>query len=327
MTITAKFYLEEAKRRGWKYEWIDEYRNILMLFPPDEEPILIRNNVTELATAIGSLLSSYKVASSELAKKVGFKVPESLIIEEVVSYEKALPMLQQNERVVVKPMDSAFGNGVSTNVTNDQELKAAVDLAREKNIRSEGVIVQPFCTGKDYRLYMLDGKLVGAIERVPLVLVGDGEHTIKELLNLKFEQINQKQDVKIHEVKLNEEEYLSHLSDFPPETILEAGQELVAHGVANLSRGGEAIDVTDSVHPEIIKTADKLSKLMHLDMCAVDVLSADISQSPDTTDAWFIEVNVAPGFRGHYFPTVGKKREIAPLVLDAILKKRHENIS
>ena len=322
MTITIKYYLEAALAKGWGYEWIDEWRNIIAFYPPDEEPIFIRNNVTELSTSIGSLLSNYKSASTVIAKKVGFLVPETLVIEEHESFEKALPLLSQKNRLVVKPMDAAFGDGVSTNVTDAAKLESAVENARKNNIKSPAVIVQEFCAGRDYRLFILDGKVEAALERVPLVIQGDGEHTLDELLTVKFESAQQREDSQIQELKLDKTEIMDYLSDYQSDYIPQANEVIRAHGVANLSRGGEAIDVTDDVNPEIADLAAKLAKLMGMTMCAIDVLSTDIALTAEAGQTVFIESNTAPGFRGHYYPTVGQRRELAPLILDTIIRER-----
>lgn len=324
MTITIKFYIEAALKKGWKFEWVDEYRNVAIFYPPGEEPILIRNNVTELATAVGSTVSSLKATTTELAKQVGFDVPETIVIEEDETAQKAVPLLKSSGRLVVKPMDAAYGDGISANVVSRDMLQVAIDRARHHNIKSTGVVVQEYCEGRDFRLFILRGKLVAAIERVPLVLVGDGKSTIDDLLTDKIKSLSEREDNKVKPVKVEKTEILAHLSKHHETDVLASGERLVAQGVANLSRGGEAIDVTDEVNQDVTDLAIKLAQLLRMDMCAVDVLSDDIGKPPKEASTKFIEVNVAPGFRGHYYPAVGQKRELAPLILDAIVARRHE---
>jgi cyanophycin synthetase len=325
MTITIKFYIDAAKAKGWKVEWIDEERNVIAIYPPNEEPIIIRNNVTELASAVGSAVSNLKSASTVLAQKVGFLVPDTMVIEENESYDKASPMLGKYPRLVVKPMDGAFGDGVSTNVTTADGLKSAVEAARKHNVKSKAVVVQQFCAGRDYRLFILDGKVVAAIERMPLSLVGDGKHTIDELLDIKIDSVIKRDDYKIKPIDIIKDEIADHLGPLSLDKVLQDGEFISVQGVANLSKGGEAIDVTDEVNPALATSAVNLARLLRMDMCAVDVLSDDIFKDPTEAGTVFIEINVAPGFRGHYYPTVGKKRELAPLILDTILRKRKEH--
>lgn len=324
MTITIKHYIEAAKAKGWGFEWIDEERNVIAIYPPREEPIIIRNNVTELATAVGSTVSSLKTAATTLAQKVGFLVPETLVIEEVETYKKALPLLGKHRRLVVKPMDGAFGDGVSTNVTSTESLKLAIETARKHNVKSKAVVVQQFCMGRDFRLFILDGKVVAAIERVPLSLVGNGKQSVEQLLDKKIALVSKRADNKVKPVDILKEEILSGMPGYKAKTIPAKGEVITAQGVANLSKGGDSIDVTDEVNPDLADTAVRLAKLLRMDMCAVDVLSANIAKDPTGAGTIFIEINVAPGFRGHYYPTVGKKRELAPLILDTILKKRKQ---
>ncbi len=324
MTITIKCYIEAAQAKGWSFEWIDRRRNVIALHPPDEQPILISNNITELNSAIGARLSDLKSSAATLAKKTGFLVPQTLVIEENETYEKGLSLLKSAGRVVVKPMDGAFGNGVSTNVTDGRGLQRAIEYARGHNIKSRAVIVQEFCEGSDHRLFILAGELIAAIERSPLSLLGDGIHTIDELLDNKVTALLERADSKVKPVDVNKQAIIKQLHTYTADSVLKQGEKLSVGGVANLSKGGEASDVTEIVHPAVIKKAVDLASLLRLDMCAVDVLSSDISQHPDEVHTNFIEVNAAPGFRGHYYPTTGKPRELAPLILDTILKKRQE---
>lgn len=267
MTTTVKHYIEAAKQRGWQVKWIDEFRNIVALHPPDQDPIIIRNNVTELGSAIGSVISAYKFASAKLAEQVGFTIPETIVLEGHVHISLATSLLKQHRRIVVKPMDGAFGKGVSLSVTNEHQLEEAVKIARTNNIKSQAVVVQQYCPGNDYRLLYLDGKVIAAIQRVP---ADDNQ-------------------------------------------------------VPNLSQGGKAIDVTDKVHPDYQKLIEKLARLIKLDMCGVDLLSDDISMPPAQGKTYFIEINVAPGFKGHYYPDQGQTHDVAAQILDTILAKRELN--
>lgn len=326
MTITIKSYIEAVKAKGWEYEWLDKERYTIIVYPPGEQPILIRNNVTELGSAIGTNLANLKYDSTLLASKVGFRVPKTIVIEGTESPLNGEDLLKETGRIVVKPMDAAYGDGISTNVRTAEELKSAVELARQHCVVSEAVVVQEYCEGRDFRLFMLAGQLVAAIERVPLMLEGDGVHTISQLIDKKIIELEAKDDNKIKPIKINRDQ-LIETQKLESGKILDVGEVLSVQGVANLSKGGFAIDITDIVNEKLVILAKALAELMSLDMCAVDVLSNDISKDPDVANTVFIEINAAPGFRGHYYPAIGKRRELAAMILDAIVSKRKGNIT
>lgn len=264
MTTTIEHYLRAAQDKNWSYEWLDEKRNIIIFYPPGEKPIIIRNNVTELSSAIGSVISTYKASATILAKKVGFQVPDTITIEHDASLGSSAVLLDKHKRIVVKPMDAAFGKGVSLNVTDSDGLRVAIEKARANNVKSKAVIAQEFCEGRDFRLLYLSGKIIAAIERVP-------------------------------------------------------GKS----GIANISQGGRSMDVTGRVHPAYTTLIASLAEMLALDICGVDILAQDIAMSPSEGCAYFIEVNFAPGFKGHYHPDEGDIQDVAPQILDAIIRKRH----
>jgi len=321
MTISLKFLIEAAEKRGWAVDRIDADRGFAIFQPPDEEPIVVRNSITELSTALAFSIATYKYTAQLFAKRVGFHVADSVAINE--DTKPAEELLERYKRVVVKPMDAAHGEAVATNVTTKANLDLAIKQAHAANVKSWSVVVQQYCSGKDYRLIVLEDKVIAAIERVPFSLIGDGVHTIAELVQQQFTELHAREDSQILKMELREEEVFAALAPIKPTDTLEKDKVITAQSVANLSRGGEAIDVTGKVHPTVEAQSVAFAKLVGLGFCAVDVLSSDISQDPEVAGTVFIEANVAPGFRGHYYPKTGESQDIAGQVLDAIIRKRH----
>ena len=204
--------------------------------------------------------------------------------------------------VIVKPNSGSQGNGVSL-VHNKNEFYSAVkSVFKHDRI----VLVQQQVIGKDYRLVILDKKLISAYERIPLNVIGDGKSTIEQLLKAKQEQfITSNRDTRIKTddprilIKLKHQG-LNFLS------VLNKDQKVYLLDNANLSTGGDSVDITEKVHPMFKKLAVKLTRDMGLRLCGVDLMvQGDISNKPDKY--WVIEINSAPGL--DHYAKIGKAQE------------------
>jgi D-alanine-D-alanine ligase-like ATP-grasp enzyme len=196
--------------------------------------------------------------------------------------------------VIVKPNSGTQGTGVSL-VYNKQEFYKAA-----KNIfsRDRVLLVQKKLTGKDYRIVVLDKKVISAYERIPLNVVGDGKSTIKQLLNLKQKNfVASSRDTRINikdsRIFLKLKHQKLNLQSIPKKD-----ERIYLLDNANLSTGGDSVDVTKKINPNFAKIAVNLTRDMGLRLCGVDLLiEGDISEKPNKY--WVLEINAAPGL-DHY---------------------------
>jgi len=204
--------------------------------------------------------------------------------------------------VVVKPNSGSQGKGVAL-VFNKREFYRAMHIVFEND---RVALVQRPVHGKDYRIVVLDKKVISAYERIPLSVVGDGKSTIGNLLKkkqLRFVASSRDTRIKVHDPRMVEK--LKH-QGLNFRSILAKGERVFLLDNANLSSGGDSVDVTKNMHPIFGKIAVKLTKDMGLRLCGVDIMvDGDISQKPTTY--WVLEVNSAPGL-DHYAKT-GKAQE------------------
>ena len=204
--------------------------------------------------------------------------------------------------VIVKPNSGSQGIGVSK-VYNKREFYKAMRFIFK---RDRVALVQPALTGNDYRVVVLDNKIISAYLRVPLNVTGDGKSTIRKLLLRKQAAfVGASRDTKI---KMTDFRILQKLKrqGLGMRSILDKNRQIFLLDNANLSSGGDSVDVTKSVHPEFKKLAVNLTKDMGLRLCGVDLLvDGDIKRKPDRY--WILETNAAPGL-DHYVLT-GKKQE------------------
>ncbi len=220
--------------------------------------------------------------------------------------------------VIIKPNSGTQGTGVQLVHTRKEFYKAMRFVFK----RDKVALVQQQVTGKDYRIVVLDTKIISAYERIPLNVIGDGISSIGKLLKQKQKEfIVSKRDTSI---KMNDpriKDKLKH-QNLTMRSILKKGEKIYLLDNANLSTGGESIDVTKKVHPEFKKIAIKLTKDMGLRLCGVDLMiKGDIIEKPKTY--WILEINSAPGL-DHYV-TTGKAQEkiVEKLYLEVLKGMEH----
>jgi D-alanine-D-alanine ligase-like ATP-grasp enzyme len=213
--------------------------------------------------------------------------------------------------VIVKPNSGSQGAGVAL-VHTKREFYTAVRAVFK---RDKIVLVQQPVQGKDYRLVVLDTKVISAYERIPLNVVGDGKSSIAKLLLKKQKEfIASSRDTKITLTDPRIALKLRH-QKLTFQSFVEKGQRVFLLDNANLSTGGDSVDVTDTVHPGFAKLAVKLTRDMGLRLCGVDLMiNGDISEKPD--DFYILEINSAPGL--DHYAKIGDAQ--AKIVEDLYLK-------
>lgn len=220
--------------------------------------------------------------------------------------------------IVIKPLDGNHGRGASINVKNWED--AVTGLAYAKNY-SRRVIVEKFITGFDFRVLIIDHKLVAAAKREPAHVKGDGVQTIQQLIE---ETNNDPRRGYGHENVLTQIDVDRDTSDlleklgYTLETVPNKGEIVYLKSTANLSTGGTSVDVTDMMHPENIFLCERISRVIGLDVCGVDIMAENLTQPLKENGGCILEVNAAPGFRMHLAPSEGLPRNVAAPVIDML---------
>lgn len=220
--------------------------------------------------------------------------------------------------IVLKPLDGNHGKGASINVTNWEDAVEGLAYAKKYGHR---IIVEKFVTGFDFRILVIDNKLVAAAKRVPAHIIGNGNATILELISITnqdsrrgygHENVLTKIDV-----DRDTEDLLEKLN-YTLESIPKKGEIVFLKSTANLSTGGTSVDVTDMMHPENIFLAERISRVIGLDICGVDIMAENLTQPLKENGGVILEVNAAPGFRMHLAPSEGLPRNVASPVIDML---------
>jgi cyanophycin synthetase len=219
---------------------------------------------------------------------------------------------------VIKPLDGNHGRGITINIESWQQAEEAYDAAREV---SRSVIVERYYKGCDHRVLVINGKVVAVAERVPAHVVGDGRSTIAELIEITNQDPRRGEghDNVLTKIQLDRTSWqLLERQGLTVETVLDRGEICYLRATANLSTGGIAVDRTDDIHPENVWLAQRVAKIIGLDIAGIDVVTPDITRPLREVDGVIVEVNAAPGFRMHVCPSEGIPRNVAEPVMDML---------
>jgi cyanophycin synthetase len=276
----------------------------------------IQATVTSETRHIAVEIASDKEETNRILGDLGLPVPRQRLARSAEDAARAAERLSYP--VVVKPLDANHGRGVSINLATSEEVRAAFDKARE---HSRTVIVETYLLGFDHRMLVVNGALVAVAKRVPGHVVGDGVHTVAQLVELVnadprrgigHEKVLTRLELDYQALRLMEQRGVT------VETVVPAGETLFLRSTGNLSTGGTAIDLTDVVHPDNREMAVRAARAIGLDVAGIDFITLDISKSYREVGGGICEVNAAPGFRMHVAPTEGKPRDVAGPVMDML---------
>lgn len=307
LKITTQLITQEIAKRGWKFEIIDERKTFYRFWDDKNKEYLLRSNTSAKTSAVAYLYANNKSATNFLATDVGVAIPQTHVCD---SLEQAKEFLEKHKTVVVKPIDSAHGNGVTVGIQDEIFLQDAIKYAKQY---SQNIILQEFVAGDDYRLLFIGGKFVAAAIREPASVVGNGIDTIEELI-LK-ENKNPDRGVN-YQTKLNIIDLASakrFLGD-KVKDVLNKDEKIFVVGTANVGKGGLSIDVTDTVEPKMLELGRQIIEKVGLGLCGIDFIYA--AKQSDHTPPKLIELNASPTFGLHHFPAVGQSRNVTKSFID-----------
>ena len=268
---------------------------------------------TSQTSAIAEAIAQDKELTKALLHSAGVEVPEGRV---VTTLEEALAAAEWiGGPVVVKPRDGNQGKGVTVNLQTPEQIRAA--FASASAIGDE-IIVERFMPGHDFRLLVVGNQLVAAARRDPPFVIGDGQHTIRQLVDV-INSDPQRSDG--HATSLSriplDEIALGMLAEqgMTPESVPARGLRVTLRNNANLSTGGTATDVTDDVHPDLAASAVAAAQMVGLDICGVDVVCDSVYRPLREQGGGIVEVNAAPGLRMHLSPSYGKGRPVGEAII------------
>ncbi len=269
-------------------------------------------------SAISEAIAQDKQLTKKLLAAAGVPVPAGREVRDADDAWKAA--CEIGLPVVVKPLDGNQGKGVTVNITSEEQLRKAYEVAATF---SDDILVERFMPGNDFRLLVVGDKLIAAARRDPPKVVGDGVSSIAQLV----EQVNKDprrgagHSTSLTKIRFDDiaKETLAN-QGFTAESVPLKGQRVNLRNNANLSTGGSATDVTDDVHPDVAARAIAAAHMVGLDICGVDVVSDSILRPLEEQGGGMVEVNAAPGLRMHLAPSFGKGRPVGEAIISMLFK-------
>ena len=306
--------VDEATRRGISHFRLNQESYVQLGHGVHQRRI--QATIMDNTSALGVAIADDKESTKKLLHSMGIPVPEGRAVrtaEEAVQAAEAIGF-----PVVVKPLVGNHGRGITVNVISTDELLVAYEIACEIG---EICLVEKYLAGCDFRILVINGKFVAAALREPAYVIGNGKDTIRQLID----EVNKDPNRGFgHEKNLTRitadamTERLLAVKKLTLESVLAEGEKRYVKATANLSAGGTALDVTANVHPLNQLMAERISRIIGLNVIGIDIIADSLERPLAGDSCGVVEVNAAPGFRMHLNPTRGTPRNISSHIVDML---------
>lgn len=274
----------------------------------------IWTSITSQTSVIGVDIAGNKALTKNILAANFIPVPEGYALNSLEDLEQKV--IKLGYPLVIKPANGNHGRGISINIKNKEQLHRGFHLAKQV---CQEIIIERYLPGDDYRILVVNYKVVAVSKRTPAHIIGDGKQTISRLIQhlnadprrgCNHDNFLTKVavDTCTHNILLDQELRLN--------SILPTGKVLFLKNIANLSAGGTATDMTDDIHPLNTILAERIARLVGLDICGIDVVSTNICIPLEQSNGAILEVNAGPGLRMHLSPSEGTPRNVAHPVLE-----------
>ncbi len=276
----------------------------------------IQATVASSTSSIAVEIACDKEDTKLLLESAQIPVPKGRICVDLEDLEAAANRI--GYPLVTKPINGNHGKGATTDLKNWDELLMGYEAAK---VYSRSVIVEKFITGYDHRILVINYKFVAAAKRTPASVVGDGKHTIQELIDIVNSDPRRGYGHEKVLTSIKVDKFTQQILDdkgYTLDTVLVKDYELLLKPTANISTGGTAEDITDYVHPSNVFMCERIARIIGLDICGIDIMAPDLSIPITENGGAILEVNAAPGFRMHLEPTEGIARNVAEPVIDML---------
>lgn len=278
--------------------------------------VRFRATMTDKTSSIAVDIAGNKDETKRILQEQAIPVAKGLTISTMQDLDVALKEI--GFPLVFKPLNGNHGKGATINIKTKEEAIEAFDYAQKY---SQRVIVERFITGHDFRVLVIDNRMVAAAQRVPANVVGDGINTIQSLIDTEnrdprrgYGHENVLTEITVDRDTLD----LLDKKNYTLESIPPKSEIVYLKSTANLSTGGTSIDVTDLVHPQNIFMCERIARVIGLDICGIDIMAKNLTELLTDNGGVVLEVNAAPGFRMHLAPSEGLPRNVAAPVIDML---------
>ena len=319
MELSTQALLFDAIQKGLKIEILDERDQFISLQFGEHLEYVKNGNMTSHDSYISPLIMENKVVTKKVLAKAGFNVPQSIEFTDVKSAVENFPLFE-NRAVVIKPKSTNFGLGISIfqqGVTDREDFAKAVEIAFRED---KEIMVEDYLQGTEYRFFVLGDQTLAVLLRVPANVIGDGVHTVAELVAAKNDHPLRGDGSRtpLKKIALGDIEQLQLKEQGLTVDSIPAKDQLVQlRANSNISTGGDSIDMTDEMHASYKEIAVGISKAMGAAVCGVDLIIPDLKQpaEPSLRSWGVIEANFNPMMMMHIFPFSGQSRRLTMNVI------------
>jgi len=311
--------VEEAQKRGIPFIRLNKQSLVQLGYGVHQKRI--RATIASTTSSIAVDIAGDKEETKNLLAAAEIPVPKGVIIDMDETVDDAIKSV--GFPMVFKPLNRNHGKGATTDINNREHAEIALEAAREYG---RNVICEKFITGFDYRILVINYKFICAALRTPASVRGDGEHSIQWLVEKENADPRRGYGHEKVLTQIKIDSFTKKMLDdkgYNLETIPSKGELVFLKPTANLSTGGTSTDITDKVHPVNIFLAERIAKIIGLDICGIDIMAPDLKTPIFENGGAVLEVNAAPGFRMHVEPSEGIGRNVAEPVIDMLFPRGH----
>ena len=324
MELSTQAVIEDAIKSGLKVSIIDENDQFIRLESKEHVEYVKNGNMTSKDSYISPLIMENKVVTKKVLAEKGFRVPKGY---EVSSLEEALQKFNyiKNKPIVIKPKSTNFGLGITIFKNGTDSLESytkAIEFALKED---KDILIEEFIEGTEYRFFVIEGKTEAVLLRVPANVIGDGKHTIRELVEIKNSNPlrGDAKKTPLKKIELGEIEQLQ-LSEqgLNFESIPAENEVAYLRENSNISTGGDSIDMTDEAHESYKKLAVEIAEAMMAKVCGVDLIIPNIKDECSKDNYGVIEANFNPMMMMHIYPHAGESRRLSLNVLRMLFPEK-----
>lgn len=314
LELSTQILIKEAVKRGVKVELIDRSENFIALSKNNKTEYVKQGTKTSKDNYVSVLMMENKVVTKMILKKNNIKVP---LGEEFNSFEDAKINTRElvNKRIVIKPKSTNFGIGISIfqSGANEEDILNALKIAFKYD---NTVLIEEFIKGKEYRFLVIGDKVVGILHRIPANVLGNGQNSIEQLVEIKNESTLRGKGYKtpLEKIELDENAKLFLKQKGLDFNYVPKENEIVyLRENSNISTGGDSIDYTDKIPKRFYDIAIEASRALDVNICGVDMIIEDYKD--EDSNYGIIELNFNPAIHIHSYPYVGEERNVAEDIL------------
>lgn len=307
LELSTQNLIADAIKYGIQFQVLDEVEQILKLTYGSHTEYIKEGNITHFDSALSHALMENKIVTKAILNTAGVQVPSGFEFHDLNDALRHFDQLPS--AFVVKPKSTNYGIGISIfkETTTQADYEEAVKIAFEND---DAIIVETYAHGTEFRFYVQNGEVLAALERFPANVVGDGVHSIQQLVAIKNTDIRRGEHHRtpLEKIKLGDvERLILSLQGFDVQSVPKAQERVFLRENSNVSTGGDSIDRTEQVSDYYKAIAVKVAHALDVTITGVDIIIPDASQKGPY---FVIEANQNPMMQMHLFPAIGKSRRV-----------------